>query len=184
LLRFRADIGEVVDMLEDTKTIASVDDVTIGADGSVLITYGGENLTLVDASGKRLLDLPKPISSITDKSELDTRVALDGLGKIYALGTFNNAVFMYSPEGKFIDQIGGAGDQPGQFRAPKALVLDGKGHLYVSDAQGVQIFDTGGRYLDTIKVEGAAFGLAVDDQNVLYVITNKPKLYKFQIDLP
>ena len=91
------------------------------------------------------------ISSVTDDSELDTHVAVDGLGNIYALGTFNNAVFKFSPDGKFMTRFGDAGDQPGQFRAPSAIAVDGKGRVYVSDFKGVQVFDSNGRYLAVFK---------------------------------
>ena len=55
------------------------------------------------------------ISSASGGVELDTRVTVVGLGNIYPLGTFNSAVFKSTPQGKFVTQFGGAGEQPGQF---------------------------------------------------------------------
>ena len=63
------------------------------------------------------------ISGQTDRSELDMHVAADGLGNVYALGTFNEAVLKFTPEGRFVTKFGSSGDQPGQFRrssTPKA----------------------------------------------------------------
>jgi outer membrane protein assembly factor BamB len=109
------------------------------------------------------------ISSVTDESELDTQVAIDGLGNIYALGSFNNAVFKFSPEGKFITRFGDAGDQPGQFRAPSTIAVDGKGRVYVSDFKGVQVFDSNGRYLATFNPGGTASGMVFSDKNELFI---------------
>jgi sugar lactone lactonase YvrE len=80
-----------------------------------------------------------------------------------------------------LNRFGGEGDNPGQFHAPEDIVVDGQGRVYVSDIKGVQIFNRDGRYLGMIKVDGAAFGMAVDNQDNLYVITNHPTVYKFKV---
>ena len=118
------------------------------------------------------------ISGQTDRSELNARVACDGLGQIYALGTFNDAVFKFSPEGKFLTQFGGDGDQPGQFRAPDAIAVDSQGRVYVGDFKGVQVFDANGRYLELIKVKGAASGMVFNDRDELFVVA-RTQVYKF-----
>jgi len=119
---------------------------------------------------------------VTENSELDTRVAIDGLGNIFALGTFNTAVFKFSPEGKYLNRFGGDGDQPGQFRAPEAIAVDGQGRVYVSDFKGIQVFDGAGRYLDLIKVDGFPFGMTFNDRNELFVATGK-KIIKYEVSL-
>jgi hypothetical protein len=107
-------------------------------------------------------------------------VAADGKGNLYALGTFNNAVFKFSPEGKYLSRFGGEGDEPGQFRAPDAIAVDGLGRVYVSDFKGIQAFDSSGRYLAIISMPDylPAFGLAFDDQNQLYVAA-RTRIFKF-----
>jgi hypothetical protein len=86
------------------------------------------------------------------------------------MGRFNNAVFKYSPEGKFLTRIGGEGSEPGLFRALNAIAVDGQGRIYVSDTKGIQVFDTNGRYLDVIKIErSVAFGMVFNDKNELFV---------------
>jgi hypothetical protein len=181
LLKFKGQTGE---LMERSKT-GSVEDyfdfVTVTPDGGNLRIASGENVQMFDAQGKQTLKIPAAISSISDNSELDTHAAVDGNGNIYLLGSFNNAVFKYSPQGKYLNQFGGDGDNAGQFRAPEQITVDGLGRVFVSDIKGVQIFDTNGRYLGLIKVAGAAFGVTVDDQNNLYVITNSPKVYKFKV---
>ena len=107
-------------------------------------------------------------------------MAIDGLGNIYALGTFAQGVFKFSPEGKFLNRFGGAGHQPGQFSAAHAIAADGKGRVLVSDSQGIQVFDSDGRYITLFKPEGYASGMVFNDKNELLVAARN-KVLKFAL---
>jgi DNA-binding beta-propeller fold protein YncE len=157
------------------------DYVVLTPDGKLVVIENDETILRFDGQGNLELSIPDAISSVSGDSELDTRLAVDGLGNIYALGTFNNAVFKFSPEGKFITRFGSDGDEPGQFRAPSALAVDGKGRVYVSDFKGIQVFDSEGRYLDKIDTEGFVFGLAIGNNNQLFAVSNKPKVYIYKL---
>jgi sugar lactone lactonase YvrE len=135
----------------------------------------------MDAEGKVLSTIPEAISSITGDSELNSKIAVDGEGNIFVLGTFNDAVFKFGPNGKYINKFGTDGDKPGQFRAPYAIAVDGKGNVYVSDFKGIQVFDNEGQYIDVIDVQGFCFGMAFDDEGKLYITTNENKILKFAI---
>lgn len=156
------------------------DDVATTADGGLVAFsfYARDDITRLDPSGRVTRTIHAAISGQTDKSELNARVACDGAGNVYALGTFNNAVFKFSPEGKFLTRFGGDGDQPGQFRAPLAIAVDNQGRVFVSDFKGVQVFDAQGRYLGLIKVKGAASGLVFNDKGELFVVA-RTQVYKF-----
>jgi streptogramin lyase len=156
------------------------DDVATSADGGLVAFsfQARDDIARLDASGRVTKTIHAAISGQTDKSELNARVACDGAGNVYALGTFNDAVFKFSPEGKFMTQFGGDGDQAGQFRAPSAIAVDNQGRVFVSDFKGVQVFDAQGRYLGLIKVKGAASGLAFDDKGELFVVA-RTQVYKF-----
>jgi DNA-binding beta-propeller fold protein YncE/endogenous inhibitor of DNA gyrase (YacG/DUF329 family) len=147
------------------------DDISVAADGGLVTSWykNRDDIVRFNSSGQVVRTIKAAISSVTEESELDTHVAIDGLGNIYALGTFTNAVFKFSPEGKFLTRFGDAGDQPGQFRAAQALAVDGKGRVFVSDIKGVQVFDTNGRYLTTFKPEGLASGMVFNDKGELFV---------------
>ena len=151
------------------------DDATVGADGSVIAAWyrNRDDIVRFSNSGQVTKTIRAAISGASGDSELNTRVAVDGLGNIYALGHFNSAVFKFTPEGKFVNQFGGQGEQPGQFRAPQALAVDGKGRVFVSDIKGVQIFDSNGRYLRTFSAEGGASGMVFNDNNELFVVGRK-----------
>ncbi len=147
------------------------DSISVAADGGLVTSWykNRDDIVRFNSSGQVVRTIRAAISSVTEESELDTHVAIDGLGNIYALGTFTNAVFKFSPEGKFLTRFGDAGEQPGQFRAAQALAVDGKGRVFVSDIKGVQVFDTNGRYLTTFKPEGLASGMVFNDKGEMFV---------------
>src|SRR4030095_9582001 len=74
------------------------DDIRVGADGSLVASWykNRDDIVRFNSSGQVVRTIRADISSVTDDSELDTQVAVDGLGNIYALGSFNNAVFKFS----------------------------------------------------------------------------------------
>lgn len=158
------------------------DDVFSTIDGGLLAAHGGtdDNILRFDAGQNLELEIPSAISSQTGDSELKMTVAEDGVGKIYALGAFNDAVFIYNSEGKFLNRIGSAGDEPGQFQAVSDIVVDGQGRIYVSDFDGVKVFSQDGRFLGLIETENVAFGLAIDDQDNLYV-AGRTQLYRYNL---
>jgi streptogramin lyase len=149
------------------------DDIAMAADGSFVAAWsrGSDDLVKMDANGNVLRHIKAAISSVTDRSELNIRVAIDGSGNIYALGTFNNAVFKFNPEGKYVNKFGGEGDKPGQFRAPGAIAVDGLGKVYVSDIKGIQVFDNEGRFVRMFRVDGSnASGMIFNDKNELFMV--------------
>jgi sugar lactone lactonase YvrE/DNA-directed RNA polymerase subunit RPC12/RpoP len=163
------------------------DDVTIGADGSIYTVSRGEDILRFSPQGQILLSIPDAISSVSGDSELDTKIAVDGLGNIYALGTFNYSVFKFSPEGRYQNRFGSEGEGDGKFRAPYSITVDGYGRIFVGDIWGVQVFDSQGLYIKTFDDPSASsviFGMAFDSQNNLYAASNKPQVIKFQIKKP
>ncbi len=148
------------------------DDVTTAADGSVIAAWyrNRDDIVRFGPNGQVANTIRAAISSASGDSELDTRVAVDGLGNIYALGTFNAAVFKFTPQGKFVTQFGSAGEQPGQFRAADSIAVDGKGRVFVGDVKGIQVFDSNGRYLQVFKSEGGASSMVFNDNNELFVV--------------
>jgi sugar lactone lactonase YvrE len=79
-----------------------------------------------------------------------------------------------------VNRFGGSGHQPGQFSAAHSIAVDGKGRVFVGDIQGIQVFDTDGRFLTVVKVDGPAFGMVFNDQNELLVAARN-KVIKYQL---
>ncbi|HKU74658.1 MAG TPA: hypothetical protein VJR02_12105 [Pyrinomonadaceae bacterium] len=180
---YRGESGEKLGQLEYEKK--NFDDVTTKADGGlVTASHGGrDDIVTFDANGKAVQTIPAAISSASGDSELSMRVAADGSGSIYALGRFNNAVFKFTRDGKFINRFGGSGDKPGQLRAPYSIAVDGYGRIYVGDIKGIQVFDADGRYLTILNLKGMAFGMVFNDKNELFVIA-RDHVIKYAVQAP
>jgi len=161
-------------------------DVAVTADGGLLAASRifSDDLLRFDPQGNLLWAVQDAISEQSGDPELDMKLAADGLGNIYALGSFNNAVFKFTPEGKYVTRFGSEGDEPGQLHAPLDIAVDGYGRVYVSDYKGIQVFDTDGRYLELIRVSGAVFGMAFSGQNELLAVTNQQKVLKYLVGEP
>jgi streptogramin lyase len=159
------------------------DDVTATPDGGLLCAWyrGSDDLVRFNSEGKVVNIVRKAISTPADRSELNTRVAVDGLGNIYALGSFTSGVFKFSPEGKFLNRFGGPGQKPGQLNAANGIAVDGKGRIVVSDSKGIQVFDSDGRYLTVFKPEGVVFGMVFNDKNELLAAARN-KVIKFALN--
>jgi len=168
----------------DLPESAFANSVAVGADGKIIVGCDNDLIVVLTSDGTVDTVIKKPFSGNGGTDELDVRVAVDGTGNIYALGSFNNAVFKFSPQGKFINRFGGEGDNPGEFTAPDAITVDGLGRVYVSDFKGIQVFDSNGRYLDVWDPGGAIFGLAVDDQGKIYATSNRQTIFRFAVKKP
>ena len=157
------------------------EDVAVLKDGSLMVVSFGENILHITTTGKVLSRIDKAISHVIGKPELDSKIAVDGSGNTYLLGSFSNSIFIFSAQGKFIRRFGSDGDQAGQLRAPLALAIDPKGRIFVSDFKGVQVFSNDGTYNNVLKVRGAVFGLAFDDQGSLYLSSNSEIVGKYKV---
>ena len=178
--RYRGETGEKLGTLEYERN--GFDDVTVAADGGLVTAWQSnrDDIVVFDANGKLVRKIPEAISGASGDSELAMRVAVDGAGYIYALGRFNNGVFKFGRDGKFMNRFGSDGDKPGQFRAPYSIAVDGYGRIYVGDMKGIQVFDANGRYLALINPKGMAFGMAFNDKNELFVIA-RDHVIKFAV---
>lgn len=183
ITRYSGETGEKLGEIAYERS--GFDDVTVGADGGLVAAWQSnrDDIVTFDASGKLIRTIPAAISSASSDSELSMRVAVDGAGNIYALGRFNDAVFKFARDGKFMTRFGDDGDQPGQFRAAYSIAVDGHGRIYVGDMKGIQVFDANGRYLTLIKSKGMAFGMVFNDQNELFVVA-RDHVLKYSVQAP
>jgi len=168
--RYNAETGENLGQLQYTGDWG-FDDVTVTADGGLVASWykNSDDIVWFNSDGIATQTITEAISSQAGESELDTSVAVDGLGNVYALGSFTSSVFKFGPDGRYINRFGGDGDGDGQFRAPQAIAVDNQGRVYVSDIWSIQVFDETGRYIDRFTVDGPAFGMVFTNDNHLLV---------------
>jgi len=159
------------------------DDVTATPDGGVIAAWqrGRDDIVQFDSQGNIKQIIRAAISTPADRTELNTRLAVDGRGNIYGLGSFTSSVFKFSRDGKYMNRFGGPGRQPGQLSAVNAIAVDGKGRVFVSDIQGIQVFDSDGRFVKSFRLDGVASGMAFTDQNELLVVS-RSKVMKYTVN--
>jgi outer membrane protein assembly factor BamB len=162
-------------------------DITVLADGGFLVMAVtlDDDLIRLDAQGREISRIRKLVSSQTEEPEssgLD--VAVDGLGNLFVLSEHSAAVFKFTAAGKFVNRFGKTGDQPGQFRAPGSIAVDGQGRVYIGDFKGIQVFDSDGTYLDLIDFApgtGAVRSMVFTDKNVMFVTMGSNKVFKLAL---
>jgi len=180
LWRYAAESGKELGALEIIDSFY-VDSAAAAPDGGMVVFGSDETLLRLNADLQIIWVIPEVVSSVTDASIGSGELTVDGLGNIYILSASESSVFKFSPEGRYLTRWGSAGDQPGQLRAVNAIAVDGNGRIYISDIYGIKIFESDGRYLDTIDVIGVAFGLAFNPQNQLVAVSNTPKVYVYKL---
>lgn len=122
-----------------------------------------------------------------------TDVVLDRHGNFYVseYGE-HDRIQVFSPEGVWLRQWGGQGDEPGKFLRPRALAIDDRDRIYVADScnHRIQVFDTQGRLLRIWGERGAGLGqfsypfdLAIGPDRCLYVVEyGNMRVQKFTLD--
>jgi hypothetical protein len=175
--------GTLINEISDDQHYYS--DVAIGPDGTLYGVSKGETIVRFKQDGTIDLEVPETFTNATGDSESDAHLAVDGLGNMYIVGSFNYTVLKFSPEGKFLNRFGSEGDGAGKFTDPLSIAVDGFGRIYIGDFYGVLVFDSNGTYLNTVTLNnGVAYDLSFDDQNNLYIMTSQNQIQKYLIQKP
>ncbi len=124
--------------------------------------------------GKVLLTLGEAGKPGTDERHFarPTDVAVLPTGDIFVSDGYDNRrVIHFDKTGKFIDQWGEAGTQPGQFALPHSIVADSQGRLYVADRENarIQVFDSKGKLLAVWMNVITPWGLCMTKKDELWV---------------
>jgi streptogramin lyase len=139
----------------------------------------------LNPEGKQLARWDDIVTKINKKdAAMDLGIAVDGLGNIYLASSFGNQVYSYDPKGEFIDRFGQQGDEPGTVDSPRDLAVDGQKHLYVHHNDGIDQFDTSGRFIGKLPIDyskGSPRTVTVDREGFVYTVTSNGKLLKYQI---
>jgi outer membrane protein assembly factor BamB len=182
------------------------------ADGSLLATFAGQfpntryqalavdaqnNLYAVHSTasdnaviklspaGKQLARWDDIVTKVNKKdAAMDLGIAVDGLGNIYLASSFGNQVYSYDPQGEFIDRFGQQGDEPGTVDSPRDLAVDGQKHLYIHHNDGIDQFDTSGRFIGKLPIDytkGSPRTVAVDREGFVYTVTSNGMVLKYQV---
>jgi streptogramin lyase len=130
------------------------------------------DLLLLDPSGK----VKKRV-----KNKDPAGLAIDGAGNVYWSDRFENAIEIIDPSGNMKARFGSKKDK--HTSGVEALAVDGKGHLFASTSEGVNVFDQGGAYLKTFEtraLKGAVRSITVSAKNHLFMLGGE-KVAVFEI---
>jgi outer membrane protein assembly factor BamB len=127
-----------------------------------------DDLVQFDSQGKVASTISSFISSQTGDLALDIYIAVDGLGRIFALS--DGVVYVFSPEGKFTNRFGSVGDQPGQFKYPRAISVDGQDQVYIGDTDSVHVYTADGRFITDFPTQDSANSMVMDEQGNLWIL--------------
>jgi hypothetical protein len=186
---FRYDLatGQQLNEVAYDANIASFNSVAATVDNQIVaVNWIGGEIIRFDANGTPVLTIR--VEDVADAVRFDFGT-VDGSGNIYvvgsaedALGDAQDVVFKFNAQGQYVTRFGKSGGEPGTFRAPQAIAVDGQGRVYVGDVFGIHIFDNNGGFLDFFTVEGAVFDIKFNDQGEL-LITNRTTVYKYVVNV-
>jgi NHL repeat len=124
--------------------------------------------------GKLLLTLGEPGHAGADRGHFDkpTDMAVLPSGDIYVSdGYGNRRIVHFNAKGKYINEWGRAGTEPGQFAVPHSIVADSRDRLYVADRENarIQVFDANGKLLAVWADRITPWGLYMTRNQELWV---------------
>jgi DNA-binding beta-propeller fold protein YncE len=169
--------------------------IAVGGNGDIFLSDPENHRTIrLDQDGGLVSTLG---SGIRDSGEYGFNTPgglfLDDQDNLYVVDILNYSVKKYSPSGEFLFSVGEVGDTEGAFSRPKAVAVDGKGRMFVSDTLlvAVEVFESDGVYLGFIgrrdpedKRSGSMFqaphGLEIDG-DTLYVVDRFAGLFALQL---
>jgi LSD1 subclass zinc finger protein len=141
-----------------------------------------EDLVHFDSDGKVTQVFRSLVSQQSDSPELDARLAVDGLGNIFVLASnADQFIFSYNADGRFLNKFSTRGSKPGQLNFPQGIALDGQGRIYVSDSDGVHVFESNGQFVDVFKAESSISQMVFNFKNELLAVA-RTQVLKFALN--
>jgi len=154
--------------------------IRIGPDGNIWTANITEQVVRkYSPKGKLLLTLGETGIAGTDKEHFDrpTDMAILPSGDIFVSdGYGNRRVIHFDAKGKYVNQWGQAGSEPGRFALPHSIVADSRKRLYVADRDNarIQVFDTRGKLLAVWADLITPWGLCMTKKDEIWVCGSSP----------
>ena len=130
-----------------------------------------DDLVWFDAEGKFMRRLESAISGQTGDTALDTLLAVDGLGNVYAMDEYEREIFKFTSQGKFVDRIVLTSRDPNQSLWIDCIAVDGQGWVYVGGSNQVNVFSPDGQYILSFETDHSVRKMAFSEQGDLYIVS-------------
>jgi DNA-binding beta-propeller fold protein YncE len=101
-----------------------------------------------------------------------TNLALAADGSMYVADGYGNArIHKFSPDGRHLFSWGEPGGEPGEFRIPHGIAVDGEGNVVVADRENsrLQFFGPDGRFLEQWSDIARPCQVVIDASGRVYV---------------
>jgi sugar lactone lactonase YvrE len=170
--------------------------------GTEMVVYGNTLIAFADTgfddtllwidtdSGQVVRRAPNLLSGIVDDNVFvnHIKLAVDGLGNLFVLYTFpdeNQAVYRFSPDGRYLDRF--VPKPAGEERptAPDNIAVDNRSRVYVSNVWEISVFEPDGGFLDAVVAgvyDNVISAFAIDRQNGLFVLNRSTsQIYKLRL---
>ncbi len=180
LMRYDGATGEALSPLPLPDRIQP-ENMYTAPDGTIHVL--SESLLLqFSADGTLLTTAPGPAEQIPDYYSPYGDIAVDGAGNRYIVG--DETVYKLAADGRVILTIGSRGQAEDQFgTSPTAVAVDGAGRIYAGSSVEILVFDSNGRFLDRVPINGVTFDMLFDTDNTLVVMNrNDNKLVRYQLN--
>jgi sugar lactone lactonase YvrE len=125
---------------------------------------GDTDLLLLDPNGK----VKKRVKNVPEHG-----LAMDGAGNVYLSDEFAGQIEVLDPQGNVKSKFGSKSDK--HTSRPERIAVDGKGHIFCETGEGLDVFDQGGSYIQTIDTSALKGGLrsfAISSKGHLFVLGN------------
>jgi hypothetical protein len=160
-------------------------DVAVLPDGG-FVAYGWfagqDRLVSFDANGRVTRQVSGVLGSQMNEVLLDGQVAVDGQGRTWVLtGLETPTILQFSRAGTLAGRIPSGTARPQQFSGSAEIAVDPAGRLLVTGREGVQVWSTEGRHLETLPVDGQPRDLAIAGASAAWVSTSTQKLVKLAL---
>ena len=129
--------------------------IKFNPEGHVVMVFGRKQEASDEGTGPLKHPNP-PLPPVDGMFRQVTDMAWDAAGNTFISdGYINSRVAKVDKDGNWVKSWGEPGDQPGQFRTPHNIAVDGNGNVYVADRGNsrIQVFDGDGKFLRQIKMD-------------------------------
>lgn len=173
------------DSVVDLPSGASPHDITVTAEGTLLVTdTGNDKIHELEANGSLIRSFGSTAGSGDGQFNNPIEVAIGPSNRIYLTDNANHRVQILERNGTFVKAFGTSGTGDGQFDNPWGLAISSNGEVFVADQDNhrIQVFDSNGTFLRKWGEKGNLdgqlnhpHGLDVDQAGNIYVVDNVNK---------
>ncbi len=189
IFRYDSETGEQLgQVVYSGDRIVSWDGMALSSEGELFAVNGmGDYVVHFNTDGQAI-GIIANAEDIPGAEGFDN-ITIDNAGNLYVIGAADNelgdrqdVVFKFNASGEYISRFGHSSDQPEGFVGIiGAIVVDNQGNIYISDFQGIKVFNNEGTFIDLIEVQGYAGRMTINNNGELVVTTNEHKLYIFDV---